>query len=60
MLLAEIVGDKKYQPSCFDTLCFSFVDNESTLGLTLSCASELLFRVHVLNGQANLHITSLK
>ena len=40
-----------------DTLCFSFVDSESTLGLTLSCTTELLFLALVLSDQANLHNT---
>ena len=35
---------------CVDKLNFSFVDSESNLGLTLSCASVLLFRALVLNG----------
>ena len=44
--------------SLFDRLCFNFVDSESTLGLTLSCATVQLCRTLVLNGEANLHITS--
>ena len=39
---------------------FSFVESKSTLGPTLSCASFLLFRSLVLDGQADLHITSAK
>ena len=51
------VGEMKCRPYCSDILCFSFVENESTSGLTLTCASFLLFRSLVFNGQADLHIT---
>ena len=52
--VSNFVGEMKCWPYCSDKLCFSFVDSESTLGLTLSCASFLLFRSPVLNGQADL------
>ena len=37
------VGDTKFWPYSVSTLCFSFVESESTLELILSCASLLWF-----------------
>ena len=42
-LLPVSMGETKYWPFRFATFCFSFVDSESTMGLTLPCASILLF-----------------
>ena len=58
--LLDFAGETNYCPFCFDTLCFSFFDSESTLGLTLSCTPVLLFRAFVPNAQTDLHITSLQ
>ena len=38
-----IVRETKLWPFYFNTLCFSFVESESTLGLILSCVSLLWF-----------------
>ena len=59
-----VIASSKRRMSHFEetssALMTSFVESESTLGLTLSCASFLLFRSLILDGQADLHITSAK